>query len=105
MVKNETEGHSEIIPLHWPSEPGRSSLRVPTGLKEALDDVIKLLRDRLGVSINRNALIMKAIRHFLNHLGEATTEETLIKRLNLEQQVENTKLREELRDQLLPFKE
>ena len=101
MTQKKPDSHPNLIPLRWPGEPGRSSIRSPEGFKESLDNLVKLLRDRLGVSINRNALIMRAIQYFLYYLKQAETEKDLIKRLNLNEQIELAKYREELRSGLL----
>lgn len=100
MTQKKPDSHPNLIPLRWPEEPGRSSIRAPESLKKGLDDIVKGLRDEYGVSINRNSLIMSSIRYFLKYLMQAETDKDLIKRLNLNEQVEFAKYREKLRSQL-----
>lgn len=92
MAKN-----SAIIPLHWPGETGRSSIRVSAAFADALDDVIAGFKEDANITITRNDLIMNAVQVFLAHLYKASSLSDLLKRFRLkDEQIERILMRKEL---------
>ena len=75
---------SELIPIHWPREKGRSSLRVPRGLKESIDDFLSYLGEEAGILVSRNDFVFRAILHFFLHVSEAASAHDLLKKLGFD---------------------
>jgi len=80
-TQNQPDLNPQIIPLHWPGEKGRSSVRAPEDLKERLDDVIRTLRIDFEMEISRNEFILNAVHHYLACLEEVESVEDLTKYL------------------------
>lgn len=71
----------EIIPIHWPGEKGRSSVRAPDNLKPRLDEILALIQNATGKEVTRNDLILKAVSHYLTFLEESNSIEEFVERL------------------------
>lgn len=77
-----SKGKGELIAISFKKE-GATSLRGPTGLKKAMDELLGDIKTETGVKVSRNEFIMNAIRHYLEYLHDSEDIEELVKRIKL----------------------
>ncbi len=83
-----SEPTTETIPIYWPGETGRGSMRAPFGLRAKIDDLMQVIYETTGAKFSRNEFIIKAVRFYLAHLMRSKNKVELIKKI--EEVTENT---------------
>lgn len=82
-----SEATTENIPMYWPGEPGRSSVRAPNGLKAKVDELLSFIYESTGAEFSRNEFIIKAIRFYLSYLLKAKSKKDLVAKIETESEI------------------
>lgn len=79
MVKKDKA--PDIIPVAWPGEKGRTSIRVPRGLKGGIDELLEFITEKTGVKVTRNEFCINAFKFYFDHLTECATVNEMLGKL------------------------